>query len=147
MTFQACHACGGCAVQKGLVQRFIIEEKRDIHARTIRGLHVVAVQAAVINRIVEQFGLCIIHARHRFQAAICFEPFKHQTRTINCQGRWRVEHRIIVRHVAPSESRRTDGLCAIKQVVTHDHKGQPRWANVFLRTAINHAVAADVDGA
>ena len=132
--------------QELLVQGLVFQLERHVHAGAAGRVHLVAVEAGVVEVAVEEVGLRLVARLHRLQPALFFEPLEHQAGQIPGVGGGSVEHGVVLGGELVVKDRGHVGSRLVQQVVPHYGDGQTRRAYVLLGTGVEDAEAAHVDG-
>lgn len=119
-------------------------KKRHVHPRTRRRLDLVQIEAARIDRVVEQLRLLDVAGLDRLEPALPLQPLEHEARDVDRVGGRRVVQRVVRGDSLPFECGRADRQCAIEKILADDHDRHAGHPDVLLRAAEQHAVFRDV---
>src|SRR5512134_3691548 len=121
-----------CAFEEGSVERLVAELERHVHARAIFPRNRVRVEAARIDRVVQQLCLGDVLLLDRGQPALREQPFEHHAGDVNRVGRRRVQHRVRLGLFLPVEGRWRDRQRAVEQVLADDDERQSYRTDILL---------------
>ena len=93
---------------------------------------------AVVQIIIQKFCLFNVALLHCSQAAVFFQPFKHQFADVNGVAGGRVIKRIVVRLDLIVEHGRRDVTCFAEQVLADNANGKTCGRHILLCAAVNH---------
>src|SRR5687767_285861 len=100
-----------------LVERFVAQAERDVHARARAFLDRVRIEPRAVDRVVEQRGLFGADAAHRLDPAVFLHPLEDERREVPPERVRRVEERALLRVRGVVEYPRQRLRAALEQVV------------------------------
>ena len=79
VAFQCMQTCGKGLFKEQFIQRTVGQLERDVHTGTVSRCHIVTIEAAAVDRTIQQIGFLLIDFVHCRDAALLFQPLEHQT--------------------------------------------------------------------
>ena len=126
--------------QEGLVQGFVVQEERHVHARAHGRIDFVAIEpAGLVDRGIQQRGLARVAAGEFGHAAFVQHPFHGQAQHVPVPAGRRVEHGFRLQLAAVIEDVRARLASAFQQAAADDHHADADRSQVLLRAGIDDA--------
>ena len=148
MSLEGLHTRGGRLLQELLLELLAAAEgERHVHQRPVLLRDgVVVVPVGVVDGVVEDLRLLLVHLLDSLEAAHLDQLLEHKPRRVHGPARRRVVHGIVLSHERVVEHGGAERVGLADQVLADDHDGHARGSDVLLDAAVDDAVLLHVDG-
>src|SRR6266478_2079446 len=137
VSLQLDHAAVLRALEEGIVEPCIRESERHVHPRAVFLGYRIPVEAARIEKVVQQRGLFDISLLNLSDAALLLHPLEQQPGNVDRIGRWCIEHRVGLGLQLVVHDRRRAPDRVAEEILARDDDGEPCRPDVFLRAGVD----------